>query len=97
MSPRYALKRDTSHRSIADALRSVGADVLEGFDADLFVRFRDQAFIIECKSPDQVSKKSGSVRDSAIREKQKRLKAIFGDQYLIVMTSEGALRAVGAV
>ncbi len=97
MSPRYALKKDSSHNDICEALRAVGADVLQGFDCDLYVNFRGSAYLIECKSPDQVSKKSGSVRDSAIREKQKRLKAIFGDQYLVIFSSEGALRAVGAV
>ncbi len=97
--PRYRLKRDSSHRSIADALRAVGADVLEGFDADLFVKFRGQAWIIECKAPDQVAKRSKTetVRESALQEKQKRLREIFGDQYLVVFTSEGALRAVGAI
>jgi hypothetical protein len=96
---RFALKRDRSHRSIADALRAVGADVLEGFECDLLVRFRNRAYLIECKAPDQVAKraKTETVRESAMREKQVKLKAIFGEQYLVVFTSEGALRAVGAV
>ena len=44
---RYAARRDNSHRSIADALETAGAIVLEGFDCDLYVRFRDRAWLIE--------------------------------------------------
>jgi hypothetical protein len=95
---RHAAKRDSSHKSIADALRDVGADVLEGFDCDLYVRFRDKAWLIECKTRDRVeAKRTGGYRKGALKPKQERLKAIFGSQYLIAYDVQGALLGIGAI
>lgn len=95
---RHALRRDSSHRSIAEALRKIGADVLEGFDCDLFVRYRDQAWLIECKDRERVeAKRTGGYRKGSVRPKQERLKAIFGTQYLIAYDVEAALIGIGAM
>lgn len=96
--PRYASKRDSNHKAVADALRKAGADVLEGFDCDLYVNFRDQAFLVEVKDPDQTKRKrTEGLRKGALKPKQERLREIFGTQYLVVFSAEGALRSIGAV
>lgn len=96
--PRYASKRDSNHKAVADALRKAGADVLELFDVDIVCRFRDCAYLIEVKDPDQTKRKrTEGLRKGALKPKQVALREIFGDQYLIVFSPEGALRAVGAV
>jgi hypothetical protein len=95
---RHALKRDSSHRSIAQALLAVGADVLEGFDCDLYVKFRERAWLIECKSRDLVeAKRTGGYRKGSIKPKQERLRAIFGEQFVIAFDAEQALTAIGAI
>lgn len=93
---RHALKRDSSHRSIADALLAVGADVLEGFDCDLFVRFRNKAYLIECKDRQYVeAKRTGGYRKGSLKPKQERLQAIFQSQYVIAYSAEQALAFIG--
>jgi hypothetical protein len=95
---RHALKRDSSHRSIADALLAVGCDVLEGFDCDLFVRFRDRAWLIECKTRSYVeAKRKFGYRKGSLKPKQERLMAIFQGQYVIAYDAETALAAIGAI
>jgi hypothetical protein len=95
---RFAAKRDSNHKDVADALRKVGADVLELFDVDLVVRFRDRAYLIEVKDPDLTKRRrTDGLRKGALKPKQEKLRAIFGEQYLVIFSAEGALRAIGAV
>jgi hypothetical protein len=95
---RYALRRDSSHREIADGLRAVGARVVELFDVDLAVEFRGRAWLIECKNPDVKSKRTGLLRKGDQRsKKQAALKEIFGPQYAYAFDLNEALTIIGAV
>lgn len=95
--PRFANRRDLSHRAIADALKAVGAKVVEGFDCDLYVAFRERCWLVECKSEDAQRKRGPGLRKAASRKKQVALKEIFQGQYVIAFTPEDALRAIGAM
>lgn len=95
---RHALKRDSTHRSIADGLRAIGATVLEGFDVDCFVLFRGKSFLLECKPETARNKRKPGLRAGTLRTKQEALQAIFGsDQYKVCCSLDEALRAIGAV
>jgi hypothetical protein len=95
---RYAARRDNSHRSIAEALEAAGATVLEGFDCDIYCRFRDRSWLIECKNRERVeAKRTGGHRKGSVRPKQVELKAIFGSSYVIAYDAREALLAIGAI
>src|SRR5688572_17563535 len=84
---RYAAKRDKSEPVIVQVLRAIGCKVVVGTDCDLYVAFRERAYLIECKTPGP---------DEKHRQKiQKQLAEIFGDQYHVVKTPSEALTAIG--
>lgn len=84
---RYASlgKRDANEKPIVDALREVGCEVVSGTDVDLFVKRGDLAKLMEVKVP-------GAIH---LTELQKKLAAMFRDQYVVVQTVDEALKAVG--
>lgn len=85
---RFAKKRDFSETAIVETLRMIGCDVERGTDCDLYVRCpKGHAFLLECKTPGPSAKHRQPI--------QKRLAAIFGDQYRIVKSSAEALTAIG--
>lgn len=95
---RHAQRRDASHKPIAAALRAVGAKVLEGFDCDLYVSYRGSAWLMECKTAELTQRKrKPGLRKGALRDKQVSLQEIFGMQYVVVFTVDGALMAIGAI
>lgn len=69
-------------------LKSIGCDVERGTDCDLYVLCPSgNAYLIECKTAGSNAKHRQPI--------QKRLAAIFGDQYKVVTSAKEALISIG--
>jgi len=84
---RYAKRRDANHREIIDALRQAGCDVEEPDVCDALVGRAGRNYMLEVKVP--------GYAESALKPRQKRLRATWRGQYAIVTTIAEALAAVG--
>lgn len=82
---RYARKRDTSEPAILEALLKVGADYLLLDDFDALVTFRNDLFMLECKTGKgrKTKKQQGLVQR--------------GWPLRFVSTPDEALKAIGAL
>jgi Holliday junction resolvase len=86
---RRAAKRDLNEREVIDALKAVGATVVQISETgapDLLVGFRGQTHLLECKGM------KGKLTDDQIRWH----KAWEGRQVSVVRTVEEALQLIGA-
>lgn len=86
---RYARRTDTTHAPIRDALRNVGATVLDmsrlGDDApDLAVGWRGRTVFVECKTP---TRKDGGVKDSKVSDGQREFARTWRGDAVIVATN----------
>lgn len=95
MSRRYARRVDGNQAGIVRTLRSIpGVTVAVDHD-DILVGFRGKTFWYEIKSADVVSSKTGEVRQSDIRDSQKKLKLAFTGHYKVVWSFEQILEDLG--
>ncbi|MFZ2950911.1 MAG: hypothetical protein WA003_15660 [Desulfuromonadaceae bacterium] len=84
---RRAAKIDTNQPGIVAALVARGVTVQVGHD-DILVGHAGKTFWYEIKSPEAVSKKTGEVRGSALKQSQKDLLASWRGHYRVVSTVE---------
>jgi len=95
MSHRRAAKVDNNQADIVKALRKIpGVTVSLGHD-DLLVGYRSVTYWFEVKMPDQVSKKTGTVRPSAKQPSQKRIESEWRGHYRIVWSVGQILEDIG--
>ena len=80
---RRAAKIDRNQPAIVDALRRLGYSVIVGHD-DILVGHNGKTFWFEIKEPETVSKKTGRINDSSIKDSQKELLATYKGHYKIV-------------
>ena len=90
-------RRDDNHRAIVDALRAVGASVLDAADLgggapDLVVGFRGHTYLLEAKD----GRKPPSARNLTLAEAAFH-RAWRGDPVRTVESVADALLAIGAV
>lgn len=96
---RRASRVDTTHAAIRDALRKLGASVLDTHALgdsfpDLVVGFRGRTFLIECKwqRPTRGPYSGGSHKETAGQRRKRE--AWEGDEWLIATSPEQAVEAV---
>jgi len=92
---RRAAKVDGSQDSIVQALRKIPHISVEVGHDDIFVGYKGRNFWFELKSQSTVSKKTGKVRHSAIKESQHNLIKHWTGHYEIVWKIDQILAAIG--
>lgn len=92
---RRAAKVDANQKQIVTDLRTIpGVTVAVGHD-DLLVGYRGHTFWLEIKNEKNLSKKTGQVRLSAVKESQQRLKESWTGHYQIVTSLNEILKEIG--
>ncbi len=95
MSVRRAAKIDNNQNAIVNKLRKMSRiSVAVGHD-DIIVGYNLMSFWFEIKTPDQVSKRTGQIKDSALKPSQKQLRRDFKGHYSIVWSIEQILDEIG--
>lgn len=91
---RRAARIDENQKEIVRQLRKIpGMSVQPGHD-DILVGFRGKTFWFEIKSGRAVSKRTGEVREDAIKPSQRELVARWQGHYRIVTTLDEILEDV---
>jgi endogenous inhibitor of DNA gyrase (YacG/DUF329 family) len=94
---KYGLKKDANHNEIVEALKIVGASVIDmssvgnGFP-DLIVGFRSQTLLMEIKNP-----KTGYGKRGLNKNQQKWKEYWLGGSFCVVDSVDSALRAIGVL
>lgn len=83
---RYAANKDLNENQIVQDLRDLGCSVQTDVD-DILVGFQGLTFWYELKSENAI-KKDGSINEKAIKESQKKIRAIWRGHYKIVSNLE---------
>ena len=87
---RIDAKTDKNQNQIVGELRHLGFDVEINHDDILIGKYGLTGWY-EIKNPDKISKKTGKIRESAIKPDQKRLRAEWKGHYKIVSSLEEIL------
>lgn len=92
---RRAAKIDKNQPEIVKALRAIpGVSVQVSMD-DILVGHNGINYWYELKEPDTVSKKTGEIRDSAIKPSQHKLRDEWQGHYSIVSALDEILKEIG--
>ena len=93
--PVYKKRNDEGQAAIVQMLRCFpGMTVLTGHD-DFVVGFKGQSLLVEWKSPLAVSKSTGKVLESRIKDSQKKIREEFTGAYLITSRIDDILSFFG--
>ncbi len=93
---RYAARSDENQKDIVRDLRRLGFIIETGHD-DFLACFNGLMFWIELKSENAVSKKTGKILESKIKDSQKRIRSIWNDTYIIAATLEQIVEGMNRV
>lgn len=85
---RYSARTDSNQPDIVKYLRSIPGVTVQVSMDDILVGFRGKNFWFEIKEPGTVSKKTGKINESAIKQTQKDLREKWKGQYNIVHSIE---------
>jgi hypothetical protein len=92
---RRAKKTDNNQSDIVTELRSIpGVTVILEKD-DILVGYKGKTYWFEIKNEDGVSRKTGEILDSALRDSQKKILKEFTGHYRIVWSIEQILEDLG--
>lgn len=91
---RRAAKIDKNQPEIVKQLRSIPGVTVQPSMDDILVGYLGKNFWFELKEPDTVSKKTGLIRESAIKESQKKLRESWKGHYSIVSSIEEILEQI---
>jgi len=94
---RRAKKIDSNQREIVKALRAIPGVTVQVDMSDILVGYKGKNYWIELKSPDNVSKKTGKVMDSAIKPSQVKLLKEWKGQYTICYNIDQILKEIGLI
>jgi len=92
---RRAKKIDNNQPGIVAALRKLPGITVALDHDDILVGYKGSTYWIEIKQEDAVSKKSGKILESAIKDSQKRLRDTWKGHYAICWNLEQILREIG--
>lgn len=93
--PRRAAKIDSNQRDIVSDLRDIpGVTVVPNMH-DILVGYKGSTYWFEIKSKRALSRKSGMVLESQVKESQKRLRSDFTGHYKIVSSIQEILAEIG--
>lgn len=88
-------KIDGNQNAIVSELRRIpGVSVETGHD-DILVGYQGRTYWFEIKAEDALSKKTGEIRDSALKDSQKTLIRDFNGHYRVVWSIVQILEDVG--
>ncbi len=94
---RMKAKVDDNQEDIVRNLRRIpGVTVAPGHD-DVLAGYRGKTYWYEIKNPDAVSKKTGKILESAIKDSQRKLRAEWAGHYRIVSSLDEILRDIGII
>ena len=97
MKHRRAAKIDANQPDIVKVLRSINGVTVSLNKDDIFVGYRNKNYWFEIKEPETVSKKTGEILDSKIKDSQHKLLAEWTGHYQIVWDVEQILTAIGVI
>lgn len=86
---------DDNQNDIVDALRSIPGVTVETDHDDLFIGFKNRNYWIELKSESAVSKKTGKILESQIKDSQKKLRDTWTGHYAICWNLDQILNEMG--
>ena len=93
--PRRAKNTDANKRLMVRALRKIkGISVAVDHD-DILLGYKGFTYWYEVKNPNTVSKKTGEIRESAIKESQKKLRDTWKGHYRIIHDIQQILDELG--
>ncbi len=88
-------KVDNNQSDIVKALRKIPGVTVEVGHDDILVGRVGRTFWFEVKTPDCVSKKTGKVRPSKIKDSQKKLLHTWMGHYSLIWTLDQILKEIG--
>ena len=88
---------DSNQKDIIDILETIPALAVKTGHDDILVGFRGRNYWFEIKNPDSINKKTGDIKESWIREGQKKIKEEWRGQYDIVTSLDEILHIIGVV
>ena len=92
---RRAAKIDGNQPEIVKGLRKIPGVTVELSHDDILVGYNGATYWFEIKEPDLVSKKTGNIRDSALKDSQKKLLKEWKGHYKVVWTLNQILVEIG--
>ena len=92
---RRAKKIDTNQPDIVKELRSIPGISVELDCNDILVGYKNCTYWYEIKHPDAISKKTGVVRPSELKDSQKRLLREWKGHYRVVSSAAEILTELG--
>ena len=92
---RRAAKIDSNQNEIVKALRAIPGVTVQVSMDDILVGHKRRSYWFEIKEPSTVSKKTGKVRDSAIKESQHNLIKHWTGHYAVVWNLDQILAEIG--
>lgn len=92
---RYAAKIDKNQPDIVKALRKINGVTVQLAMDDILIGYKGTNYWIELKEPETISKKTGKINESAIKDSQKKLRIEWKGQYSIVTSLNEILIIMG--
>ncbi len=92
---RRAAKIDANQPAIVKALRAINGVTVQVSMDDILIGYKGANYWIELKEPDCVSKKTGEINYSAIKDSQHKLLAEWKGQYNICYNIDQILKIIG--
>ncbi len=92
---RLKARTDSNQNEIIEKLRQIPGVTVELSHDDFLVGFRGKTYWFELKNQDCVSKKTGKILETKIKEDQKRIRGTFTGHYRIVSSFDEILKEIG--
>jgi hypothetical protein len=94
---RRAAKIDSNQNEIVKELRKIPGVTVEVNHDDILVGYKGKTYWYELKDESAVSKKTGKILESSIKDSQKKLRAEWAGHYKIVSSLEEILKDIGII
>jgi len=92
---RQAARIDANQPEIVEALRKIPGVTVEVGHDDIFIGHKKKNYWIELKTEDAVSKQTGEILESQIKDSQKDLRDDWSGHYAICWNLEQILKEMG--
>ena len=92
---KHRSKVDNNQTEIVDALLKIPGITIALNHDDWLLGYQGKTYWIECKNPDKVSKTTGKLLESAIKNTQKDLLSTWKGHYKIIWTLDQVLEEIG--
>lgn len=92
---RYSARTDENQKEIVKELRRIPGVKVEVDHDDIFVGYKGRNFWYEIKNTEELSKKTGKIKESAKKDSQKELEKSWTGHYEIVWSLDQILEEIG--